>query len=276
MVPTYTSTKRSQALLINFATETASPTNHAQAMSYSNPASTQRKVIDAQSQYLTTEQLTNYFKDPSTVDFSNLLPTALLPKGWSINRESLIQDFNNHFDHNAYGIPRPMPIAHERTNIEILMECASRYLLYNAITDTLFRIDHPTRLSEILKAMYMPDSGYQQKELDRLPNEDDYENTYGWSFDAETLGTLLQRVPAREYSLTHLTPVMAQEEEGLLLFRQDWVQRPWDEEWKYFIWDQKSIYRVDEPTKLDDTVDFLMSKGFPNNENLRTTELEEA
>ena len=35
------------------------------------------------------------------------------------------------------------------------------------------------------------------------------------------------------------------------------------------------IYRVDEPTNLDDTIDFLMSKGFPKNENLRTTELEE-
>ena len=276
MVPNYSSTKRCQVLLINFATKTTSPTNHAQAISYSNPALTQPKVIDAHSQYLTTEQLTNCFKDSNTVDSSNLLPTALLPKGWSTNRQSLIQDFNNHFDHNAYGIPRPVPIAHERTNMEILMECACRCLLYNAITDTLFRIDHPTSLSEILKTMYMRDSGYQQKVLDRLPDEEDYQSTFGWSFDAETLGTLLQRVPAREYGLTHLTPVMAQEEKGLLLFRQDWVQRPWDEEWRYFIWDQKSIYRVDEPTKLDDTVDFLISKGFLNNENLRTTELEEA
>ena len=160
--------------------------------------------------------------------------------------------------------------------MEFLLECASRYLLYNAITDTLSRIDHPTSPGEILRAMSTPDSGYQEKELDRLPNEEDYRNTYGWSFDAETLGTLLQRVPTRKYGLGHLTPVMAQGEQGLLLFRQDWVRRPWDEEWKYFIWDQKSINRVDEPTKLDDTVEFLMSKGFPNNENLRTTELEEA
>ena len=260
----------------NFAAKTTSPTNHAQAMSYSKPALTQPKVIAAQSQYLTTEQLTNCFKDPNTVDSSNHLPAALLPKGWSTNHGSLIQDFNHHFDHNAYGIPRPVPIAHERTNMEILLESASRYLLYNAITYTLSRIDHPTSLGEILKAMCTPDSGYQQTELDPLPKEEDYRNTYGWSFDAETLRSLLQRVPTREYGLSHLTPVMALEEKGLLLFRQDWVQRPWDEEWKYFIWDQKSINRVDEPTKLDETVDFLMSKGFPNNENLRTTELEEA
>ena len=230
-------------------------------MLYPNPASTQPKVIDAHSQYLTTEQLTNGFKDPNTGDYSNLLPAALLPKSWSTNHESLIQDFNNHFGHNAYGIPRPMPIAHERTNLRILKECDSQFLLYNAITDTLFRIDHPISLSEILKAMYMPDSGYQQKELDRLLNEEDYRNTYGWSFDAETMGTMLQRVPTREYGLTHLTLVMTQEKKGLLLFRQDWVQRPWDEESKYFIWDQNSIYRVDEPTNLDDTIDFLMSKA---------------
>ena len=260
----------------NFAAKTTSPTNHAQAMSYSTPASTQPKVMAAHSQYLTTEQLTNCFQDPNTVNSSNHLPAALLPKGWSTNRGCPIQELNHHFDHNAYGIPRPVLIAQERTNMEFLLECAFRYLLYNAITDTLSRIDHPTSSREILKAMSMPGSAYQQKELDRLPSEEDYRNTYGWSFDAETLGTLLQRVPTREYGLGHLTPVMAQGEKELLLFRQDWVRRPWDEEWKYFIWDQKSINRVDEPTKLDDTVEFLMSKGFPNNENLRTTELEEA
>ena len=242
-------------------------------MSYSNPASKQSQVIDANSQYLTIDKLTNCVKDSNTVDSSNLLPTTLLPKGWSTNRESLAQDFANHFDHNAYGIPRPTPIACERTNMEILMECASRYLLYNAITDTLFYIEHPTSPGEILNAMYVPDSGYRQKEVDRLPNEEDYRNTYGWSFDTETLGPLLERIPTREYGLSHVTPVMAQEEKGLLLFRQDWVQRPWDEEWKYFIWDQKSMYRVDEPTKLDDMVDFLMSKGFPSNDGLKSTEL---
>lgn len=49
----------------------------------------------------------------------------------------------------------------------------------------------------------------------------------------------------------------------------------WDEEWRYFIWDQYSMYRVDELTNLDDMNEFLMSKGFSKNENLRTTELEE-
>ena len=113
-------------------------------------------------------------------------------------------------------------------------------------------------------------------EEERINQYEGNRNTYGWSFDAETLGTLLQRVPTREYGPSHVTPVMAQGQQGLLLFRQDWVRRPWDEEWEYFIWDQKSIHRVDEPTNLDDAVDVLMSKGFPNNEKLRTTELEEA
>ena len=66
-------------------------------MLYPNPASTQPKVIDAHSQYLTTEQLTNGFKDPNTGDSSNSLLAAPLPKGWSTNQESLIQDFNYHF-----------------------------------------------------------------------------------------------------------------------------------------------------------------------------------
>lgn len=156
------------------------------------------------------------------------------------------------------------------------MECDSRHLLYNALTGTLVRIDHPTNVSGIFKARCLPDSGYQRKELNQLPSAEDYGNTYGWSFDAETLGALFQGVPAQEYGLTHLRPVMAQEAKGLLLFRQDYVQRPWDEEWIYFIWDQKSIYRVDEPTSVHDTANSLIFKGFPNNENLRTTKLEEA
>ncbi|KAL9104031.1 MAG: hypothetical protein Q9163_000970 [Psora crenata] len=251
---------------------TTSPNNHAQAMSYSNPASIQPKVINAQSQYLTTKAADNCFKDSNSVDNSNFIPTALLPKGWFTDREGLILAFS-HFDHNDYGIPRPIPIAHERTNIEVLMECGSRYLLYNAISGVCIRIDYPTNPSEILKAMHMPDSDYQDKELDPLPDSCDYNTDSGWSFEPKTLGPLLHRVPTQEYGLTHVRPIVGHEEKGLLLFRQDYVERLWDEEWKYFIWDQKSIHRVDEPTNLDDTIESLIAKGFPNNETLRTTEL---
>ena len=259
----------------NLAAKTSLPTNHAQALSYSKPSLTRPKVITAHSQYLTIQQLTNYFQEPNTIDPVYHLPAALRSKGWSSNHECLILYFNQYFDHNKYGIPRPVPIAYHGYDRHILMESASRYLGYNVRTDELYRIDHPTSLTEILNAMCKMHSGIQEEKLDRLPCEKDYRDTKGWSFDTETLGTLLQRVPWRKYGLDHLTPVIAHEEKGLLLFRRDFLQRLWDKEWDYFIWDQKSIHRVDEPTELDDTLDFLMSKGFPNNEDLKTTELKE-
>ena len=203
-------------------------------------------------------------------------PLAVLPEGWSIDRDGLLEDFNNHFDNKAYAIPCPTPIAYERDNLVFLMDCDSQYFLYYAITDILARIDHPTDLGDLLEAMAMIDGDIKSKELDPLPDQREYSNTYGWSFDSESMQTLLHRVPAQEFRLGHLTPVMALRKKGILLFREDWKHHIWDQDWKYYIWDQKSIHRVDKPTMLEEVVRSLIYEGFPISENLKTTKLEKA
>ncbi|MCJ1458800.1 hypothetical protein MMC28_009174 [Mycoblastus sanguinarius] len=182
-------------------------------------------------------------------------------------------DFNNHFDRKWYAIPRPIPIAFERNCLHFLIDCGSRYLTYNAITDVLARIDHPTDLADLLKSMEITDRSLQFKELERLPSEEDFINSRGWSFDSKTLQTVLDQVPAQDFGLAHLTPVMGLREKGILLFRQDFKDHIWDQEWKYYIWDQHSVHLVDKPTTLDEIIHTLIYEGLAPNENLKTKEL---
>ena len=212
----------------------------------------------------------------NSADRTSIPAHAVLPQGWSANPDTLHRDFSRHFHPEFYGIPPATPIAESRDDLTYLMDCESQYLMYYGINDKLVRIDHPTKIDDVLKAMVDIESDIKFTDLDQLPDGLEYNNTFGWSFESDTLHNILHQMPAQVFGLTHLTPVMTLPEKGILLFRQDFKDRIWDQDWKYYIWDQHSIHLVHKPTTLEEIVHTLMHEGFTSNENLSTTELSHA
>lgn len=140
------------------------------------------------------------------------------------------------------------------------MDCESRYLKFNGISDVLVRIDHPTELGDILRAM--KNGGLRTTELDELPIASDYDDTRGWSFDAEVLQTLLKQVEFQKPGFSHITPVTGLRDEGVLLFWHGWEN---------YLWQKGTLRRVDEPTRLYEIVSILIKEGFSSSSTLKTT-----
>lgn len=133
-------------------------------------------------------------------------------------------------------------------------------MVFNALSDGLYRIDHPTELGDILKIL--DNSGLRTTELHQLPIASDYVDTRGWSFDAEILQTLLTQVPLQNFGFSHILPVTGLRDDGVLLFRHDW---------NYYIWREDSLHRVDMPATPEDIVSVLIEEGFSSSSTLKTT-----
>ncbi|MCJ1459960.1 hypothetical protein MMC28_010339, partial [Mycoblastus sanguinarius] len=123
------------------------------------------------------------------------------------------------------------------------MDCDSQYFLYGGISDTLSRIDHPTDLGDLIRAMSTAANTIRHKEVDPVPDGRDWTKTGGWSLDPESVQTVLDQVPLEDFGFSQPTPIMVLREKGKLLFRQDF---------EHYIWDQISMYRIDKPAMLSE------------------------
>lgn len=147
-----------------------------------------------------------------------------------------------------------------------LIQSDRHYFLHYGISGELYRIDSPTNLSDILKAML--NNTLQTTEVHALPDKAEFNDTRGWVSEAEVLQKLLTQVHTQHFGSERLTPVMGLPNEKVLLFRHAWED--------YYIWNRDSIYRVDLPQGLDKIVDTLMEQGVSSNSSLKLIKVENA
>lgn len=75
-----------------------------------------------------------------------------VPEGWT-NASLFLPYICMCFEPEGYGLPPMNPILCDYADTRFLLEVSGDYYLYNHVSDTLYRIDRPTKLSSIVSAL---------------------------------------------------------------------------------------------------------------------------
>ncbi len=83
---------------------------------------------------------------------NSTLDAMSMPKGWS-NARPFLQSVCSCFDPQVYGLPPMKAILCDNMDTRYLLEASGSYYMYNEVSDTLWQIDRPTKLVNIVSAL---------------------------------------------------------------------------------------------------------------------------
>ena len=181
-----------------------------------------------------------------------------IPSGWSQSLND-IREIDDLLNVHEYGLPLPVLILASQD--EYLMRCGDRYYIYHDIWCNLNRVEEPTKLSQILRALGTRNwEGMKLAECDPLPeyggpyNVADEEVPPGWSKRVD------QGVYDKEFFDLHDIS-----RPSLLLFHEaDWSLpalyfiKGFNPS-RFYIWNVAfgKISRIEQPETLQDILDTL-------------------